>query len=302
MTKRRDFIKTSAYVAAGSLLISPLACTSKKEGVEATVDAMAGEAEAAIKSKEIGVQVYSAREQLAEDFEGTMKRLAEIGYKNIEAYGLGTDGMFLEKFTPGDYSKIVSDVGMKVVSTHCRYFTTDDAQKMIDASSAAGIKYTIIPSLPDELKESVDTYKQVADNLNKVGEIFKAAGLKFGYHNHAFEFELKDDQVPLEIMLNETQSDLVTFEADLYWVTRGGTNPMDLINKFPGRFSLFHVKDAAEDLEQTTVGTGIIDFETILNARDIAGLDYYFIEDERTDDPFANLKANFDYLNGSDFG
>jgi sugar phosphate isomerase/epimerase len=85
-------------------------------------------------------------------------------------------------------------------------------------------------------------------------------------------------------------------------VTKGGTNPMDLIKKFPGRGSLFHVKDAGEDLEQTTVGTGIIDFETILNARETAGLDYYFIEDERTDDPFANLKANFDYLNGSDFG
>lgn len=302
MTDRRKFIKTSTYVAAGSLLISPLACTSKKEGVEATADAIAGEAKEVLKTKEIGVQVYSAREQLAEDFAGTMEKLAEIGYKHIEAYGLGTDGMFLEKMTPGDYSKVVGDLGMELVSTHCRYFTTEDAQKMIDASSTAGIKYTIIPSLPNELKESVDTYKQVADNLNKVGEMFKAAGLKFGYHNHAFEFEQKEGQIPLEIMLNETQPDLVTFEADLYWVTRGGANPMDLINKYPGRFGLFHVKDAAEDLEQTTVGTGIIDFETILNARETAGLDYYFVEDERTDDPFANLKANFDYLNNSEFG
>ena len=156
-------------------------------------------------------------------------------------------------------------------------------------------------ALPEDLRQSVDTYKQVSENLNRVGELFNSAGLKLGYHNHAFEFEEKEGQVPLEIMLNETQPELVTFEADLYWVTRGGADPMGLIDKYPGRFSLFHVKDSDENMEQTTVGTGIVDFESILKARNKAGLEYYFVEDERTDDPFGNLKANFDYLNNSDF-
>ncbi|MDP4679182.1 MAG: TIM barrel protein, partial [Cyclobacteriaceae bacterium] len=119
-------------------------------------------------------------------------------------------------------------------------------------------------------------YYKIAENLNAVGELFRGSGIKFCYHNHAFEFELSNGEVPLEIMIKETQPDLVSFEADLYWVKKGGTEPMDLINKYPGRFSLFHVKDANPNLDQTTVGEGIIEFETIINAKETAGLEYYF--------------------------
>jgi len=285
-------------MAAGSILLPSLACSNKKDATTALED----EASEAVKTKDIGVQIYSVRNQLKEDFNGALKKLAEIGYKYIEGYGLGLDGVFLQTIAPKEFNKIVSDLGMELISTHCSYFTADEAQKTIDASLEARLQYVIIPSLPNELKESVETYKQVAENFNKVGELFKPSGLKFGYHNHAFEFEEKDGQVPLEILLNETQADLVTFEADLFWVVKGGTDPMDLINKFPGRFSLFHVKDMDENQEQTTVGSGNLDFETILNSREKAGLKYYFVEDERTDDPFGNLKAAFDYLNASDFG
>lgn len=302
MTNRRDFLVAAKNVAVGGLLLPAFSCgggSQKKEtemstGSEST-------SEPAMITKAIGVQAYSVRDALKEDFQGTLGKLAEIGYKHIEAYGMGIDGLFLEKVSPADYRKIVNDLGMELISTHCRYFTPDEAQVFLDTSLAAGLKYTIIPSLPDELKESVDTYKQVAANLNEVGALFNQAGIRFGYHNHAFEFEEKDGRMPLEILLSETDPELVTFEADLFWVAKGGVDPLELINSYPGRFELYHVKDADLDMEQTTIGTGTIDFEALLSARETAGLKYYFVEDERTDDPFGNLKKSLQYLNASDF-
>ncbi|MDH5474645.1 MAG: sugar phosphate isomerase/epimerase [Cyclobacteriaceae bacterium] len=296
MKNRREFIKAGAMFAAGTMLM-PMGCSTKTK--ETAAEAAVTIVEEAAKSilAAPGVQVYSVRDALKVDFAGSIKRIAEMGYKNIEAYGLGLDGK-MYGMAPAEYKKIVEDTGMKVVSSHATYFTKDDANKIADASLEAGLEYVVTPYLGDDQRGD---YSAVADNFNTVGEILKSQGLKFGYHNHAFEFEKQGDLVPLEILLNETQPDLVTFEADLYWVKKGGVEPMDLINKFPGRFSMFHVKDADKALEQTTVGTGIIDFPTILKARDTAGLKYYFIEDERTDDPFANLKANIDYMNATDF-
>ncbi len=303
MTNRRDFLITAKNVAVGGVLLPAFSCAGggQKNEPKTAVTDEAGSGPAPI-TKDVGVQAYSVRDALNEDFQGTLSKLADIGYKYIEAYGMGTDGVFLKKVSPADYKRIVNDLGMELVASHCTYFTADAAQIFLDASQEAGLEYTVIPSLPAELKESVDTYRQVAANLNEVGALFNQAGIRFGYHNHAFEFEQKDGQVPLEILLNETDPELVTFEADLYWVTKGGADPMELINTYPGRFELYHVKDADQDLEQTTVGTGTIDFEALLKARKTAGLKYYFVEDERTDDPFGNLQKALQYLNASDFG
>ena len=280
MISRRNFLKTSSFVAAGSMLL-PISCANK---------ALPG-------NKKIGVQVYSVRDALQKDFAGSMKKLADIGYTYIEAYGMDLEGK-LFGMSATEYKKIVSDLGMKLISTHATYFTPEQAPKVIAASQEAGIKYLIMPWLSENMRHD---YSRIAENLNQVGELFKGTGIKFGYHNHDFEFKKEGGKTPLEILISETQPELVTFEADLYWVTKGGTNPMELINKFPGRFSLFHVKDADSKLNQATVGSGIIDFETILNNRALAGMEYYFVEDERTDNPFENLKDSFDYLNASSF-
>jgi sugar phosphate isomerase/epimerase len=292
MTNRRDFIKTGTIVAAGAMVL-PIGCTTK---TKETATAVAEEATRSVLA-EPGVQVYSVRDALKEDFPGSIQKLADIGYKYVEAYGMDTEGS-LFGMAPAEYKKIVDDTGMKMVATHCNYFTKDEANQVVDAAHEAGLEYVVIPYLGEELRAD---YGAVADNFNTIGEILKGQGLKFGYHNHAFEFEKVGDSYLLELLLNATQADLVTFEADLYWVVKGGMDPMDLINKFPGRFGLFHVKEADQELEQTTLGTGIIDFPTILKARDEAGLKYYFVEDERTDDPFANLKADIAYINNNDF-
>lgn len=270
-------------VAAGAM-ITPMGCNTKPQKTEGTDK---------VTPKEVGVQAYSVRDALKEDFSGSMKKIADIGYKYIEAYGLGVDGKLLG-MEPADYKKVVSDLGMELISSHATYFTPEDAPVIIETSQAAGLKYLVVPYIGNDFRGD---YYKIAENLNAVGSLFKGTGIKFCYHNHAFEFELSNGEVPLEIMLKETQPDLVSFEADFYWVKKGGAEPMDLINKYPGRFSLYHVKDANPSLDQTTVGEGIIDFETIINAKETSGLEYYFVEDERVDDPFGNLKKAFDHVN-----
>ena len=292
MTKRRDFLRTSAMLAAGTMIL-PMGCSS---GSEKTAETAVDEYGRSVLA-EPGLQIYSVRDALQEDFAGTISRIAKMGYKNVEAYGLKNDGLILG-MDPAEYAKIVSDNGMKVVATHCDYFDQYDSNAFIEAAQAAGIEYVIIPSTPQDKR---DNFFAVADNLNQIGENMKSSGLKFGYHNHDFEFASDGEDLRYDILLNNTQADLVSFEMDLYWVTKGGYNPMDYIEKYPGRFCSFHVKDATKDLEQTTLGTGIIDFPTILKARDEAGIKYYFVEDERKDDPFGNMEANYAYMKKTDF-
>lgn len=278
---RKEFLRTSAAFAAGSVLLPSFANMGPR--------------------MKPGLQTYSVRNQLNEDFEGTLKQVAEIGYKNIEGYGLGTNGMYLKKFTTSHHAKVVNDLGMNFIATHCSYASHEDAQTMIDAAAEAGLEYLIIPGIPGRLRSTLDGWKAIAENFNKIGELCKNAGLKFGYHNHAFEFEKMEGIIPQELLIESTDPDLVYFEADLFWVTKGGYDPVKLVEKYPGRITLFHVKDADKDLEETTVGKGIIDFEEVFNAAKKGSLEYYFVEDERVDSPFENLKADLEYISGQKF-
>jgi sugar phosphate isomerase/epimerase len=300
MSKRREFIRTSTYLAAGGLILPAAACSSgKKEQAETAEEKPV--ATAPKNTMKPGIQVYSVRNQLNEDFAGSMKKLADIGYKLIEGYGLNLDGMFLGKITPEDYKKTIEDLGMSLVATHCGYFESKDASQMIDAAKVAGVDYLIIPYIPEDIRTTIDGYKAVAENLNQIGEQCTAAGITFGYHNHAFEFETMEGQIPQEVLISETDADKVVFEADLYWTVKGEYDPIQLINKFPGRIQLFHVKDMSQDGHEATVGQGTIDFASIFEAGKKAGLEHYFIEDERTDDPFANVKADHDYIVAQSF-
>ena len=277
MTTRRNFIKTTTAMVAGSIILPSFAVTAGSK-------------------MKPGLQTYSVRNQLKEDFEGTMKYIANVGYKHIEAYGLGVDGMFLGTITPQHYAKVIADLGMEFKATHCSYTPAPNAQKMVDAAKETGMEYMIVPAVPGNLRNSVDSWKEIAENLNKIGELCKKVDLKFGYHNHAFEFEKIDGVIPQELLMESTDADLVDFEADLFWVTKGGYDPIKLIKKYPGRIKLFHVKDATPELEGTTVGQGTINFEKIFKAGKKDGVEYYFVEDERTDAPFENIKADFEYI------
>lgn len=285
MKTRRDFIKSSVGLGAGMLSVPTLFSVGCRKSADTT---------------RLGIQVYSVRNQLKEDFAGTLKQVATIGYKNIEAYGLGPDGKYLGKYTPAEYRKICDDLGMSLVSTHGTYCQPEQAQVYIDAALASGLEYLIVPYLSEDIRKTADDYKNIAATLNRIGERCNSFGLKFGYHNHAFEFENVDGQVPMEILLKETDADKVTFELDLYWIKKGGLDPIEFINAHSGRFSCFHIKDADKDLEGETVGRGIINFASIF-ASNKKFLDYYFVEDERLDNPIKNITDAYDYLSGADF-
>lgn len=285
MINRRNFLKKGAVLSTWSFLPSMIHEDKNKTT-----------------SKKLGLQIHSVRPQLLLDFEGTLKKIADIGFKNIEAYGLDASGLFIEKIKPLVYKKTVNNLGMNLLSTHINYFDYENSEKVVDLCLEAGVKYAIIPSMPENFRKSISQYHRFAEYLNMVGEKFKESGITFGFHNHDYQFQKLENEIPYEILIKETEKELVTFQADLYWMTKGGADPLKFIHKFPGRYKSFHVKDIDLNGNRRSVGSGIIDFEAILNAKKVAGLKDYFVEDFRPDNsPFIKLKKSFDYLMKSNF-
>ena len=149
----------------------------------------------------------------------------------------------------------------------------------------------------------MDDYKKLAESFNTYGEVCKKAGIQFAYHNHAFEFDIMDDKIPYNVLLEGTDSDLVTFEMDLYWLIKAGYEPLDYFNDFKGRFALWHVKDLDPDTEEyTEVGSGNIAFKEIFDNASISGMQYFFVELDNSVQPaLESIKISFDYLNKSEF-
>ena len=288
---RRRFLEQLGVVGAGLMGLPYImtACTSKSDSIEP------GKTLSSNLAMDIGVQIYSVRNELNEDLEETITAIANLGYSCIEAYGLGMDGKFFGHYTPEEFNAIVTDTGMYIASVHTSYFTHEEADIFINAALAMNTNHIVIPYLEESKRED---YRAIAENLNKIGELSSSAGLRFGYHNHDFEFILtSNDRVPMDILINETDADKVSFQADLYWVRKAGVDPLEFIKKYPGRFLSYHVKDADNNLDQTTVGEGIIPFAEIFKLNNISGVDYLFVEDERTETPIQNIGSGLTYLN-----
>lgn len=250
-----------------------------------------------IPSKKIGLQLYSLRNEIKEDLEGSLKKLSEIGYRNLEAAGY-SDGKFYG-LDPIDFKTLVNDLGMKVISSHVT-FNMDGAGKALQAHMDLGVGYMVWPWLDNEQRASVESYTEVAEKFNIIGKMCKDNGMKFGYHNHDFEFNPIGDIIPYELLLDSTDPDLVCMQIDLYWVTYAGKDPLEYFEKYPGRFELWHVKDmtAGEEKEMTEVGTGIINYQELFNHASVAGMKEFFIEqDVIKGDGFESVKSSFDFLN-----
>ena len=284
MTNRRDFLKTTAVVAAATM-IYPMASCSPKE-------------------KTIGLQLYTVRDKIQQDLKSTLEKVAKIGYNSCEAAGYNvTDGTFYN-MAPKAFVDLLNSLGMPLHSSHT-VFELDAAEKVIGDAAASGAKYIIYPYLPDQFRTNLDGWKATAEKFNKIGEIAKTNGIKFGYHNHAFEFEKMEDQIPYDLLLTQTDPSLVTFEMDTYWVTRGGHNPVDYIKKYPGRFELWHIKDMVktEDMFFAPVGSGRMDFASIFAEKETSGMKYFFVEQDsfKDLDPMESIEMSYKYLNKSKF-
>lgn len=258
--------------------------------------------------KKIGLQLYSVRDTIAKDFTGTIKALAAMGFKDVEAanYKDSIGGLFYG-LTPEEFKAQLQAVGLNPLSSHVGHLLGDDPSKAnwdevwkwwdtcIAAHKAAGIKYLVFPWMPEP--KTLADLKIYCDYLNKIGEKCNQAGITFGYHNHSHEFKEVEGETMYDFMLKNTDPDKVFFEMDVYWTVMGQSSPVAYFNKYPGRFKMLHIKDQKE-LGQS----GMVGFDAIYRNINTAGTIYSIIEIEEYNYPiFEGLKMSLDYLQTAPF-
>jgi sugar phosphate isomerase/epimerase len=241
----------------------------------------------------IGIQLYTVRRELAKDVEGTLAKLAAIGYREVEFAGY-------PEGTAKSLRAILDRLHLRAPSGHVgtQALRTDWA-RTLEQAAAVGQRYVVVAFIPQEERRTADDWKRIAAAFNRAGEAAKAAGLQFCYHNHDFEFVPLDGALPYDLLLAGTDPRLVRLELDLYWITKGGRDPLDYFAKWPGRFPLVHVKDmdATPNKFFADVGKGTIDFRRIFRRARQAGIEHYFYEqDETPGSPFDSAKASYEYL------
>lgn len=246
--------------------------------------------------RNIGIQLYTLRDQIKDDFVGTLTQISKIGFDAVEAAGY-SDRKFYG-YSPAEYKMIVEDLGLAPLSSHSMV-NISSINEIIDDTLEAGMKYLVVPSLAKSRRDTLDGYKIATEEFNFIGERCKEAGLKFAYHNHDFEFKELDGVIPYDILLRETESDFMTMQLDIYWIKYGGADPLEYFKKYPKRFKLWHVKDMddTEQQESIELGDGIINYQDIFRKKAEAGMKYYFLEQEKFKiPPYESIDKSFKYL------
>jgi len=244
----------------------------------------------------IGLQLYTVRDQMKADFEGTLARVAEIGYKEVEFAGYFNH-------TPADVRAILDKHGLSAPSTHVGDISPDAWKAALDAAHAIGHEYIVVPWIPVERRKTLDDWKQVAADFNRAAQAAHDAGIQFAYHNHDFEFPKVGGQVPYDVLLQNTDPKLVQLEIDLYWITKAGQDPLTYFARWPGRVPLVHVKDSAgpPDHKMVDVGQGKIDWKRIFAKKDQAGIKHAFVEHDQPPQPFEDIAVSYRNLKALEF-
>ncbi|HWZ76369.1 MAG TPA: sugar phosphate isomerase/epimerase [Candidatus Sulfotelmatobacter sp.] len=284
---RRTLLKTAGTAAAVSLLPSRFLWAAGEHKID-----------------KVGVQLYTVRDLMKNDFEGTIAKVAQIGYKEVEFAG------YFGR-TAAQVKAVLVKNGLKAPSTHVQYDELDDKfPSVIEFSKAIDLEYIVCPWIPEDLRKNPDIWKQAADKFNKAGEQTKKAGMQFGYHNHWFEFLPTDGKLPYDELLRLCDAKLVKMEMDLCWATVAGADPVKYFEKYPGRFPLVHVKDVktmpkvtsggaqnyGDTVDLTEVGSGVIDWKRIFAHADQAGIKHYIVEHDHPKQPLESIKGSYEYL------
>lgn len=318
---RRNFIKKAGIGFAGALVGSSYltSCqyltTSKGSGPFA----------------QVGLQLYTLRDLLAEDPKLTIETVAKIGYSHVETFGFDANTDRFWGLTVDDLHKLLADSNLETFSGHYdlgKYLSKDhqekeSIEKYIETAHKLGQKYIIAPVPPmfDLNNLGPDDYQYAAEQLNKAGEMAQKAGIKMGYHNHFWELRnFANGTKGLDILIAFTEPDLVAFELDIYWIEKSGINPTSYFDKYPGRFHLWHIKDmdhayttpvvgepydsmeldsiTASQVRFAEVGSGAIDYTTLTNSIESSGLRYAFVEQDQIYLPnkFESVKKSYDYV------
>jgi sugar phosphate isomerase/epimerase len=289
--KRRTFIETS-IAAATVFAVRP-----------------SWAAETTHEIKKVGLQLYTVRDLMKTDFEGTIAKVAATGYKEVEFAGYFDH-------SPKDVRAVVDKNGLTAPSEHIAYDVIENKwPETLDAAHVVGHRYIVCPWI-DEKQRTADGWKRAADLFNKAGEASKKAGIQLCYHNHSFEFspvEGLGGKLAYDFLLENTDSKNVKMEMDLCWISVAGKDPVSYFDKYPERFPMVHVKDYVNDPNATSsyagatgsvvfkgrladVGQGTIDWKRILAHSDKAGIQHYFVENDDAKKPFEDIKISYDYL------
>lgn len=284
---RRTFLQQMAAIGLGTSMLSSCAAAVSGGG-------------GASMANEIGLQLYTVRDQLQTDFEGTLEKIAQIGYKNMEFAGYYNR-------TPEQVRAVLDRLKLASPSAHIgAQLMRQDAAAQIRTAKTIGQSYITLPSYNFARDGGIDAWKQGAAEFNKWGAMCRDAGLRLAYHNHAPEFAKVDaTSTGMDVLFRETDPALVDFELDLYWTVFADQDPLALFAKYPGRFTMWHVKD----LQRTTagakamapVGGGTIDFKSIFARAREAGLRYFFVEHDNaatTGGSLASIQASYTHLRG----
>ena len=263
------------------------------------------------KIKAVGLQLYTVRDAMKADLDGTVAKVAKVGYKEVEFAG------YFDR-SPKDISELLKKNGLTAPSCHVGIDVVENKlAEQIEAAHTIGHKFIVCPYI-DPKQRTADGFKRAAELFQKAGEQTHKAGIQFAYHNHTFEFQPSEalgGKLPYDILLG-TDPNYVKMELDLCWISVAGKDPIEYFNKYPGRFPLVHVKDMKQlpkgdearkaDPEKvmsdmTDVGSGVIDWKNIFSHAEKAGIQHYFVEQDNPADAFASIAKSYAYLSKLNF-
>ena len=285
MTNRRSFIKNTGLLALSLPLIkNNLFAVSAEKKLSA-----------------IGIQLYMVKEDMAKDPAGTLSQIGKMGYTQIESFG-GDKGIFWG-MTPKDFNKLAQDNGLTLVSSH--YAGDNDGfERTAGQAAEIGMKYLIYPWKGPQKK--IEVFKRIADEFNNYGAICAKNGLRFAYHPHDYPYKPVDGQLPIDVLLANTDKEFVDFQMDFYYTVTEGQDPEAYIKKNSPRFKLCHMRDVlkeplpagSQDESACDLGQGIINYPHLLSTCLDNHMEYFFVEQSRffNETPLQSAKINIDYL------
>lgn len=283
MSSRRDVLRALAAIGAATMLPFD------------SRQARAGSGKHRLKT--IGLQLYTIRDVMKDDVEGTLRRVAAIGYREVEFAGHhGKE--------PGEIRRILDSLTLTAPAAHCSVTDLEERwSSTVQNAHSLGHRYLVVASLPLGKEARLDDYRGYASRLNTLGRQCKKEHLTLGYHNHEAEFRPIGELLPYDVLLEETDPELVTMELDLYWIVKAGCDPFAYFSKHKDRFSLLHVKDMEKGPrgDSTDVGSGSIDFASMFRAS-YPAVKHYFVEQEHfAANPLASVETSWKYLNSLEF-
>ena len=281
MNTRREFIKTLLGTAAVGAAAPLLSGCHKAAAPVLHLD-------------EIGLQISTIKNMMKNDYQSALRTVAEIGYKTVE---MGTPA----GTTIPEFKAFLKEIGLNPLSGGTSMAQLkSDLDTLLPQAAELGNQFYVCfwPWTDSGENKNVDDWKRVSDDLNAIGAKVKDAGMRFLYHNHNIEFVSTDGVLPFDVLIQRTDPALVNFEIDLYWVKKGGYDPIPFMVTYPGRFPVWHVKDMdnTEDKDFACVGQGIIDFPAIFAKSKKAGMEHVLVEHDRPQDELACIQTSYEYL------